>query len=1309
MAQADAFSNLLQSFTGYDYDADGRLEITSLNPILTTDPPDLALDATSKLVVVLVEPRILDSTQGTLPTQTVELANRLRRLKADLVADGLVPRVVEAAVYDGSGPLPAVHQDGKTVLAVRRFLIHVRMNYPALQGALLVGSFPEALLVHEVAWFQTNTTANQFQAGNLWIQPGDQWFALGANVLNERSEVVLADLDGNWESIYQQGPVVRPGMYAIVTPTGAWPPPIPVPGTPTVVPLAQLDYYASFSALVDCFHIQDTTYTITTSGSPPSVVTNFNLIGDFLDPEANPITDAGFANRIARPEIFVSRINARNVATNPDPNWPFLDAGRPQAFTGPPGIPTDWTRFQPDIDLERRILLDYFDRNHRYRVGGYTTAVPYACVSFGLSASHICDEFRNAGLGSNGAVTVDASLVDYINWLSAPANSTTLRGIAAHSSGYNHTFGGNYADNTLAAITGAITVANPWRWVESPAGKYTPTLNGLQFQQGTPPDVHMAANADQFTYRTLWENGILASTSPALYIDSGCKANSPDGASWAAYNNPMYGRFQHAENILFYANGVALVSRAREFYDSPTGFGNALAPEKANFGAGWMAYYDIERNKADWFSDVPGRKKAYFWSEIGDWTVRKSYANGIGLLGVVPNLSGGVTPDADTVAADKTWLAGAAPNVGWNYDLGNANVKAVADFDGDAMNEFLLESTWGLGLIDRRGSRVNLDQHFAMVAGGPGGSAFGAWTYNRATDVIAATGDYDNDGREEVLVVSPSGLGILKYDDTQITSVMTAPNYTSFGGWILNTNDNNFFTMKRIPAGSRMSSRILITSSWGMAIFELSGSTLVPITSAQNGTKWGNWTVSTGGDVVQGIGDFDGDGRDDILIKSSGNLGILSLTSSNSKRSLMVKPNGSWFGGWRYTSSVDVIRKVADMDTDSAHKADILIRNPAWIGILSYSNGTLTSKMVQTQGTWFGQWQSSYSDVIEGVGDFTGDGLVDILVSNRNTKRVGVLTLSSGTLESKAIQELDGSLLGTWVQTPCMNIVGTGVFTEEGTAKYLAQPRPGDPCTPGTVLGDAWVQDVVTSTSQFYPRDFNVFVQGNVTNFHDVQGPVGGGSVTTTSFRVNSAWQQTGAVVSGAVSLAQGTVYGNVHCTGYPCGVASTVTVKGKVIGNPPIDFVAVFAKLQGLSMGLKGLPANGKVWKPYSTGLVLTGTDPDLNVFALDASAFQNTYQIELKVPSSSTAIINVGGAAVAINYAGMNVYGQNPSKILWNLYEATAFENKSMAFYGSVLAPLATVNLQWGSMSGTLVAAAANVQSEMYFHPFKGNWLVP
>jgi choice-of-anchor A domain-containing protein len=1286
VAKADAFADLLQTYSNYEYDqgctSDCVKEINSLQPLLNSD--DLALDASSKLIVVLVEPRLLDPTQGT-PAGASDLLNRLRRFKADLVAEGYVPRFALADVYGGSK-----HQDGKTLLAMRRFLRALKMSsvnppqpapYPAMQGAILVGNFPEAYLGQRVGVY-----ANE---------KGVQSYTFQANPLAHRSEIVLSDLDGGWEAIYQEGMMDLPSLRGTIEPLAA-PPKVGDILTFAEAPLTT--HEGEPAQLEDFFYIVDTAIQ-TVSEQPKYAI---RITNDFIDPEKGP-TDEGYINRIAYPEIFVSRINARRVAVNPNPQYagidrPFLDAnGVPQGVQASEPISINQFEFPfaPDFDLERRILLDYFDRNHRYRVGGYKTNVPYACIGgVGLGAVDLCGQLEPAGLGTPGVIKPNASLVEYVDWLANPATSTTLRGIDAHASGYSHGFGGVYTNADLAAAMGL----NPWRWIESSPGSltYVPSMDNLQ----RLVDGEWEADADQYFYRTLWENKLMANASPALYIDVGCEANSPIYSEFYNYTSSWYGRRQHAENLLFFANGVALTARARIFSDWPLDIGAAMVPEKANFGAGMLAYHNKERTqKLEKGYDLAHRKRAYFWSEIGDWTVRKSYGNGIGLMGVSAATPGDLKPEADTVAANKAWLGGTAANLGLDYDLADATVRAVADFDNDGRNEFLLESSGSLGLVDRQGERASLSQHFAVVAGAASGSAFGTWTYNRTTDVIAGTGDYDNDGRQEFLVVNAAGLGILKYDGSRITSVKTASNGTSLGGWILNTNDNNFYTLNRSNGRSK---RILATSSWGMGVIELSGTSFVGVASAQNGTKWGNWTVSTSGDVVQGIGDFDGDGADDILIKSGTHLGILSLGTS--KTSLMVQPSGTRFGAWPYDGAKDVIRKVADMDTDPQHTADILINNSGSVGILSYRNGTLESKMVQPQGAMFGSWQSSVTDTIEGTGDFTGDGIIDILVSNRRMKRVGVLTLANGSLESKVMQYLDGSLLGNWVQVPCMDIVGTGVFTEDNTAKYLVQPRAGDACA---TLADAWTQGTVISTFQSYPRDFNIFVQGRISGFQHVQGPVGGGAVDATSFSLNWGQQQPAAVLSQALTLSQGTVTGDIHCTGTPCSYTN-VTLKGNAIGNPAMDYAPIFAKLRGMSSALSRLPANGKVWR-QNNGLTLVGADPNLNVFALDASAFQNTYSIALKVPATSTVIINVGGTAVAINYAGMNVNGLSPSRILWNLYQATSYENKGMSFSGSVLAPLATATIQWGNMSGTVVAAAATVQSEMYFYPFKNNWLVP
>ena len=77
------------------------------------------------------------------------------------------------------------------------------------------------------------------------------------------------------------------------------------------------------------------------------------------------------------------------------------------------------------------------------------------------------------------------------------------------------------------------------------------------------------------------------------------------------------------EALLFFGRGLALVGRAKVFYDEPRGFAAALAEGKT-FGEAWARYFDHESGAGSW-SEVGGdigRKRAYFWSVIGDWTLR---------------------------------------------------------------------------------------------------------------------------------------------------------------------------------------------------------------------------------------------------------------------------------------------------------------------------------------------------------------------------------------------------------------------------------------------------------------------------------------------------------------------------------------------------------------------------------------------------------------------------------------------------------------------------------------------------------------
>ena len=52
--------------------------------------------------------------------------------------------------------------------------------------------------------------------------------------------------------------------------------------------------------------------------------------------------------------------------------------------------------------------------------------------------------------------------------------------------------------------------------------------------------------------------------------------------------------------------------------------------------------------------------------------------------------------------------------------------------------------------------------------------------------------DFDGGGKDEILVTSSWGLGILKLSGNTMNAPMMAPNGTGFGGWALSTADDRF-------------------------------------------------------------------------------------------------------------------------------------------------------------------------------------------------------------------------------------------------------------------------------------------------------------------------------------------------------------------------------------------------------------------------------------------------------------------------------------------------------------------------------------
>lgn len=595
------FLSILKSFDNFSISNDSDPEIESLN-LLPFESTIEELDISKKLVLVLVESRLLES----IPDSTyspIDLLKRLYSFKTDLKREGFQSRFIETKIHTGKQ-----HKDGKLLLAIREFFRTVSTTYEKFEGAILVGSFPEAMIVR--TWLRPEKSAFTVPSENASFPAGTLAYHVGACVHGYRSEIVLANLSGNWENIYHSTNTVNCGIFKPDSEQM-------LPARWTKVTCKRGNYRQDSMTFEDFFWLKDDEWRVDSQSQDSiTLMMNSNQL-DSTRAAFNQMNselgtnDRLSTNAIAQPDIIISRINARHIATNPDSS--LLDShGKPAHAAFNDTISTDIFNWKHNADLERKLLIDYFDRNHAFRSGKFSsngTTISNIAYDFGLES--VNDGFL--GINASKDELHNASLLDFVRWLKRPA---TIRGIGAHTSGRSSSMTVFRNDN-FAQIE-IESGGSPWRWIQKDS-EFIPSFEGLH-------------TADLNLYRTLYENKILQNANPSFFLHAGFDANSPDKADSVPYNSPEYGACQTSEGILFFLNGLSVLSRSRMFPEGPNGFGFGFgSSDEAHLGDGWREYFRKESDNTALAKNPTDRKRSYLWNILGDWTLRKFYAPAVHL------------------------------------------------------------------------------------------------------------------------------------------------------------------------------------------------------------------------------------------------------------------------------------------------------------------------------------------------------------------------------------------------------------------------------------------------------------------------------------------------------------------------------------------------------------------------------------------------------------------------------------------------------------------------------------------------------
>lgn len=573
-AAQQPFAALIAGFAGHDVDGDGTAEIRRIEPFGSAGESSLPR------VVVFVERRLSTPRAGVEAAAIAALRERLRRFAADIAASGRRVELLDIEVYSGQR-----HQDGRIVLALRRVLQAIAAQ-GSLEGAMLVGHFPDALLLRTCNWRRGDAIELIDRSGEK--RKFDGYLRAVPENVAWKCDLVLADLDGDWEGRYFEAERQLPSTLL------AFEGGVPAGGGTYLA--AQM----SSRSFVDAFHLDDGAVTV-------DVEQGAAKIDDGARDHECTDADRAAQNPLALPEIAVSRIDARGVAWSPAPR--FLDErGQPRRvdFADGEAMPEWHEVFVPDAALELQLLVEYFDRNHTFRT---TPLLPAADKPASLAwelgsgmgscrrAKATWRDFAEDGYDVDKRVDLLAALA----WWQRPAVLRTLR---AHSDPFFAAF----AKTDRAALDAAVGV--PWSFTAR--------------KRALVPSLAAACGngrADFFFYRSLWANQLPA-PQPYLMVHTGCEAISPHGATNLRHDDVRYGMRQHAEAILFYTPCVALIGRAKVFYDEPRGFCEVLA-EGGTVGAAWRRYFALEAaSKWSQAGGDIGRKRSYFWSLLGDFTVK---------------------------------------------------------------------------------------------------------------------------------------------------------------------------------------------------------------------------------------------------------------------------------------------------------------------------------------------------------------------------------------------------------------------------------------------------------------------------------------------------------------------------------------------------------------------------------------------------------------------------------------------------------------------------------------------------------------
>ena len=364
------------------------------------------------------------------------------------------------------------------------------------------------------------------------------------------------------------------------------------------------------------------------------------------------------------------------------------------------------------------------------------------------------------------------------------------------------------------------------------------------------------------------------------------------------------------------------------------------------------------------FDSTPGEDVLWRDAQTGDLLVTSA-------------LQGQLTPSARWSNADVQ----RTPEGSWRLRPDDQVLPWTGEFDGDERHEFLIrhgDDFAIVGVEPRPAERLTakLVLHRALRQGRPLGQTE-QFKLSAGMEPVAVGDFLLNVDGDEIVWRRPDGaLWVQAHagrrDAAGASGAFIAATFwpgDSLGGWALSAQ-TQIIGAGRFTRADR--AQLLVRSDWGVGVLDLQDARSCQLAQAPacgqpspvkmpfgSTLLHQQWTLQPS-DLLwaQGIGDLDGDGLDEVLIKNDQQLGVLTHVGWLGRFYVpRVMWTGGSLGGWAWSAQDQL---VVARGLGQADRAQVVAASPWGMGLLALRQDRLEAEWMQAARGLIGQWSTPW-------------------------------------------------------------------------------------------------------------------------------------------------------------------------------------------------------------------------------------------------------------------------------------------------------------------------------------------------------------